>query len=103
MEALCVISDSGTITEESSLLNLPSITIREAHERPEGMDVGTLIMTGMDKDRVLDAIRIVLAQHDKSKQVMRRVEDYEGGAISKQMLRIVSSYVDYVNRTVWKK
>ena len=103
MEALCVISDSGTITEESSLLNLPSITIREAHERPEGMDVGTLIMTGMEKDRVLDAIRIVLAQHDKLKQVMRRVEDYEGGPISKQMLRIVTSYVDYVNRTVWKK
>lgn len=103
MEALCVVSDSGTIAEESSLLNLPSITIREAHERPEGMDVGTLIMTGMDKERILDAIRIVLSQHDKSKRVMRRVEDYEGGAVSKQLLRIVSSYTGYVNRTVWKK
>ena len=103
MEALCVVSDSGTIAEESSLLNLPSITIREAHERPEGMDVGTLIMTGMDKERILDAIRIVLAQHDKSKRVMKHVEDYEGGPVSKQLLRIVSSYTSYVNRTVWKK
>jgi UDP-N-acetyl-L-fucosamine synthase len=103
IEALCVVSDSGTIVEESSLLNLPSITIREAHERPEGMDAGTLIMTGMDKERILDAIRIVLAQHDKSKRVMKRVADYEGGSVSKQLLRIVSSYTDYVNRTVWKK
>ena len=103
MEALCVVSDSGTITEESSMLNLPAITIREAHERPEGMDVGTLIMTGMTKDRVMDAIRIILAQHNKSNRVMKRVEDYEGGLVSKKLLRIVSSYVGYVNRTVWKK
>lgn len=103
MEALCVVSDSGTIAEESSLLNLPSITIREAHERPEGMDAGTLIMTGMDKERILDSVRIVLAQHDKSKRVMKCVEDYEGGQVSKQLLRIVSSYTGYVNRTVWNK
>lgn len=103
MEALCVVSDSGTITEEGSLLNLPAITIRNAHERPEGMDVGTLIMSGLKKERVLDAVRVILAQHDKSKRVMRRVEDYEGGPVSKQLLRIVMSYVDYVNRTVWSK
>lgn len=103
MEALCVVSDSGTITEEGSLLNLPAITIRNAHERPEGMDVGTLIMSGLKKDRVLDAVRVIVAQHDKSKRVMRRVEDYEGGPVSKQILRIVMSYVDYVNRTVWSK
>ncbi len=101
LESLCVLSDSGTITEESSLLNLPAITIRNAHERPEGMDVGTLIMSGLKKERVLDAVRIIIAQHDKTRRVMQPVQDYESGAVSKQMLRIVLSYVDYVNRTVW--
>lgn len=102
-EALCVVSDSGTITEEGSLLNLPAITIRNAHERPEGMDVGTLIMSGLKKDRVLDAVRVIIAQHDKSRRVMQPVQDYEAGAVSKQLLRVVLSYVDYVNRTVWSK
>ena len=101
MESLCVISDSGTITEESSLLNLPAITIRNVHERPEGMDVGTLIMSGLKKDRVLDSVRIIIAQHDKAVPVMNTVEDYEGGPVSKQVLRVVLSYVDYVNRNVW--
>ena len=103
MEALCVLSDSGTITEEGSLLNLPAITIRNAHERPEGMDVGTLIMSGLKKERVLDAVRVIIAQHDKTKRVMQPVQDYEAGAVSKQVLRVVLSYVDYVNRTVWSK
>ena len=103
MEALCVVSDSGTITEEASLLNLPAITIRNAHERPEGMDVGTLIMSGLKKERVLDAVRVIIAQHDKSKRVMQAVQDYEAGPVSKQVLRVVLSYVDYVNRTVWSK
>jgi UDP-N-acetylglucosamine 2-epimerase (non-hydrolysing) len=103
MEALCVVSDSGTITEEGSLLNLPAITIRNAHERPEGMDVGTLIMSGLKKERVLDAVSVIIAQHNKSKRVMQPVQDYEAGAVSKQLLRIVMSYVDYVNRTVWSK
>jgi len=103
MESLCVVSDSGTISEEGSLLNLPSITIRNAHERPEGMDVGTLIMSGLKKERVLEAVRVIIAQHDKTKRVMDRVEDYEGGPVSKQLLRVVMSYVDYVNRTVWSK
>lgn len=103
LESLCVISDSGTISEEGSLLNLPAVTIRNTHERPEGMDVGTLIMSGLKKERVLDAVRIIIAQHDKSKRVMNPVEEYEGGPVSKQILRIVVSYVDYVNRTVWSK
>jgi UDP-N-acetylglucosamine 2-epimerase (non-hydrolysing) len=101
MEALCILSDSGTITEESSLLKLPAITIRNAHERPEGMDVGTLIMSGMKKERVLDAVRVIISQTDKATSVMKPVEDYEGGPVSKQVLRVVMSYVDYVNRTVW--
>lgn len=103
MESLCVVSDSGTITEEASLLNLPAITIRNAHERPEGMDVGTLIMSGLKKERVLDAVRVIIAQHNKTKRVMQPVADYEAGSVSKQLLRVVLSYVDYVNRTVWSK
>jgi UDP-N-acetylglucosamine 2-epimerase (non-hydrolysing) len=103
MEALCVVSDSGTISEEGSLLNLPAITIRNAHERPEGMDEGTLIMSGLKKERVLDAVRVVIAQHDKKNRVIPPVKDYEGGPVSKQLLRIVLSYVDYINRTVWSK
>ena len=103
MEALCVVSDSGTISEEASLLNLPAITMRNAHERPEGMDVGTLIMSGLKKERVLDAVRVILAQHDKTRRVMQPVQDYEASAVSKQLLRVVLSYVDYINRTVWSK
>jgi UDP-N-acetylglucosamine 2-epimerase (non-hydrolysing) len=103
MEAFCVVSDSGTITEEASLLNLPAVTIRNAHERPEGMDVGTLIMAGLKKDRVLDAVRVVVAQHDRSGRVMEAVKDYEATSVSKKILRVVLSYDDYVNRTVWRK
>ncbi|MDB2497660.1 UDP-N-acetylglucosamine 2-epimerase (non-hydrolyzing) [Alphaproteobacteria bacterium] len=103
MESLCVISDSGTITEETSLLDLPAITIRNTHERPEGMDAGTLIMAGLKKDRVIDAVRVTVAQHSASKHAVRSIPDYENPAVSKQVLRIVESYTDYVNRTVWHK
>ncbi len=103
MEALCVVSDSGTITEEGSLLNLPAITVRNAHERPEGMDVGTLIMAGLKKHRVLDAVRVIVAQHDRTKRVMAPVQDYESPSVSKQVLRVVLSYTDYINRTVWRQ
>ncbi len=103
MDSLCVISDSGTITEEASLLNLPAITIRNAHERPEGMDAGTLIMAGLKKDRVLDAVRVTLAQHSPAAHPVRPVQDYENPSVSKQVLRIVESYTDYVKRTVWRK
>jgi len=104
MEALCVLSDSGTIMEEASLLNLPAITIRNTHERPEGMDVGTLIMSGLKKDRVLDAVKVITAQYKKSERVVSAVSDYEcSKAVSKQILRVVMSYIDYINRTVWSK
>jgi UDP-N-acetylglucosamine 2-epimerase (non-hydrolysing) len=103
MESLCVVSDSGTITEEASLLNLPAITIRNAHERPEGMDVGTLIMSGLKKERVLDAVKVILAQYKKNGRVTAAIEDYEANGVSRKILRIVLSYVDYVNRTVWSK
>ena len=103
IESLCVVSDSGTITEEASLLNLPAITIRNTHERPEGMDVGTLIMAGLKKDPVLEAVKVIIEQHDYSKRVMSPVGDYEAINVSKKILRIVLSYTNYVNRTVWHK
>jgi UDP-N-acetylglucosamine 2-epimerase (non-hydrolysing) len=103
-ESFCVISDSGTITEEASLLNLPAITIRNVHERPEGMDVGTLIMSGLKQDRVLDAIKVVVGHHKKNTRIMSAVKDYESSSsVSKQVLRVVMSYIDYINRTVWSK
>lgn len=101
--AFCVLSDSGTITEEASLLNLPAVTLRNAHERPEGMDVGTLIMSGLKKERVLDAVAVMTSQYSKTKRVVAPVADYEAVAVSKQIVRVVLSYVDYVNRTVWHK
>lgn len=103
MNAYCVLSDSGTITEEASLLNLPAITIRNTHERPEGMDVGTLIMSGLDKRRVLDSVQVVVSQHKHNQASIPVVEDYQRNAVSKQVVRVVFSYVDYVNRTVWRK
>jgi len=103
MESLCVISDSGTITEEATLLNLPAITIRNAHERPEGMDAGTLIMAGLKRNRVLDAARVIVTQYSPAAPAVRPVQDYENPSVSKQVLRVVESYTDYVNRTVWLK
>jgi UDP-N-acetylglucosamine 2-epimerase (non-hydrolysing) len=103
MEAFCILSDSGTITEETSLLNLPAVTIRNAHERPEGMDEGTLIMSGLKAERVLDAVGVVTYQHNKAERPFRVVPDYEGGLVSKKVLRTVLSYTDFVNRVVWSK
>lgn len=103
MSAFCILSDSGTITEEASLLNLPAITIRNAHERPEGMDEGTLIMSGLKKERVLESVKVVTSQHSRDNRVAKVVKDYRGGKVSQQIVRVVLSYVDYINRTVWSK
>lgn len=103
MSAFCVLSDSGTITEEASLLNLPAVTLRNAHERPEGMDQGTLIMSGLKKDSVLAAVKVITSQHQVGERVIPLVPDYEGGPVSQQVVRVVLSYTDYVNRTVWRK
>jgi UDP-N-acetylglucosamine 2-epimerase (non-hydrolysing) len=103
MEAFCVLSDSGTITEETSLLNLSAITIRNAHERPEGMDVGTLIMSGLKKERVIEAIDVIASQYEKNTRPVMAVADYENPYVSKQVLRVVMSYIDYINRVVWSK
>ncbi len=104
--AFCVVSDSGTLTEESSLLNFPAVMIREAHERPEGMDVGTLIMSGLQPDRVVDSVWVVtdqaVAMRARGLPGPRMVPDYEAGSVSEKVVRIILSYTDYVNRTVWR-
>ncbi len=101
--AFCVISDSGTITEESSILHFPAITIRQAHERPEGMDEGTLIMTGLSSHRILDSIDVVTSQSAESVESIRLIPDYTADNVSKKVVRIILSYTDYINRTVWHK
>lgn len=101
--AFCVISDSGTITEEASILNLPAITIRQAHERLEGMDEGTLVMSGLKKGRIIESINVVTTQFEENKEVIKRVRDYDTDNVSKKVVRIILSYTDYINRTVWKK
>lgn len=103
IDAFCVVSDSGTITEESSLLNFPAVTIRQAHERPEGMDEGTLIMCGLEAGRVLESIEIVTAQYSTSHRPFRLIPDYDTENVSQKVLRIIISYTDYINRTVWHK
>jgi UDP-N-acetylglucosamine 2-epimerase (non-hydrolysing) len=103
MRAFCVVSDSGTITEESTILDFPAVTIRQAHERPEGMDVGTLIMCGLEPEAVLDSIAIVTAQQRESPRQFRLIPDYDTTNVSKKVVRIIRSYTDYINRTVWHK
>ncbi len=103
MNACCTLSDSGTITEESSILNFPAVTIRQAHERPEGMDEGTLIMCGLKKESVLEAIDAIRSHFIEGTRPFRMVEDYDVENVSKKVLRIIMSYTDYVNRTVWHR
>lgn len=99
INSFCVISDSGTITEESSILGFPAITIRQAHERPEGMDVGTLVMSGLQKERIIDAINFVTTRTSKP----GLVPDYNVSDVSHRVVNIILSYTGYVNRTIWRK
>lgn len=103
MNAFCVISDSGTITEESSILHFPAITIRQAHERPEGMDEASVIMTGLSKERILNSIDVVTSHFALGVDTIHTIKDYEVDNVSKKVLRIILSYTDYINRTVWHK
>lgn len=103
MNAFCVISDSGTIAEEASILNLPAVTIRQAHERLEGMDETTVIMSGLHKTRVIQAVEVATNHNSQDTRVIKPVGDYEADNVSKKVLRIILSYVNYVNRTVWYK
>jgi UDP-N-acetylglucosamine 2-epimerase (non-hydrolysing) len=101
-DAFCTLSDSGTITEESSLLGFPAIAVREAHERPEGMDEGAVIMSGLDKGRILQAVEMTAAQFKKLGPC-RVPNDYNVDQVSWTVAKIILSYTDYINRRVWQK
>jgi UDP-N-acetylglucosamine 2-epimerase (non-hydrolysing) len=100
--AYCTISDSGTITEESSILKFPAITIRNSHERPEGMDAGVLIMSGLNKENVSSAINLTIIAN-KNKHSDNNVADYDNFNVSNQVSKIIFSYIEFVNKNTWKK
>jgi UDP-N-acetylglucosamine 2-epimerase (non-hydrolysing) len=101
--ALCTLSDSGTITEEASILNFPAVTVRQAHERPEGSDVGAVILTGTKPEMILDAVRISIEQFSSPNFKLKVISDYEQQEVSAFVVRTILSYVDLINRTVWKR
>lgn len=102
-QAFCVLSDSGTITEESSILYFPAVTIREAHERPEGMDEATVVMCGLEQERILQSVALVTGQFVEEPRKFYLVEDYQPDNVAQKVVRIIHSYIDYVNRVVWYK
>jgi UDP-N-acetylglucosamine 2-epimerase (non-hydrolysing) len=102
-DAKLVLSDSGTITEESSILNFAALNIREAHERPEGFEEGSVMFTGMEIDRILQAIEILEDQSTGTERSISIVKDYVAPNVSDKVVRTITSYTDYVDKFVWKK
>jgi len=103
VSAKVVLSDSGTINEEASIMNFPALNLREAHERPEGMEEAVVIMTGLEKERIMQSLSIIDKQPRGKQRLTRQVSDYSMPNVSEKILRIVHSYTDYVNRNIWKK